>query len=148
MKKAIIFFITIGLIGLIFGSCEPTVPTETKKENSKTPLSTQEKQKIDLEVTSKELCKAYEENEVKADIKYKGKYAQITGKVISISEVLGMLTVTIADDEISFPQVSLMLEDSHKKFVAELKKGDSVTVKGEIKGLGINVDISDVTFIK
>jgi hypothetical protein len=59
-----------------------------------------------------------------------------------------MLTVTIADDETSFPQVSLLLEDSHKKFVAKLKNGNNVTVKGTIKGLGINVNVNNVTFIK
>lgn len=169
MNKTLrVILISIGAVGftIVFcmvlllcalAACDTTTTspaTEKVKTEVKQPVKTEIKankkteRKIEVEVTADKIIKDYEENEIKADKTYKGKYAKITGgQVTSISETLGILSVNIAHKQYTFPEISLMLEDKHKNYVSELKKGDKVNIKGFIKGLGFNVDINDITFI-
>lgn len=108
-----------------------------------TPKATEE---IIAKIEASKLIKDYEANEIAADKKYKNKKYEITGKVNQISEVLGIFTVSLSDEEYAIVSVSLRLKESDKDVVANLNKGDEVTVIGTIKGKGWDVDVKDVKF--
>lgn len=103
----------------------------------------------EIKYTARELDRAYAENEVATDEVLKGKLVVIKGIIQSIdkdftdSVVLSMRT----DDEYMPARISM--EDSEKKAVASLRKGDLVTV--QCKGVMRSFDspsASDCTFYR
>lgn len=92
-----------------------------------------------------ELTAFYEENEVKADLELKGKTIYVTGFVSQIKkDVMGNIYVTLKGGD-TFREVQCFLKD--EMVASELKKGMSVTFKGNCKGLMMNVLVEDCEFI-
>lgn len=101
-----------------------------------------------MTVDYKQLYKDYEENAIKADGKYKDKLIQITGKVDDIfREVMGHPYVTFSVDKY-FQHVQAVFSKDEESKVAELKKGQTITVRGRCKGKTMNVLIDDCIIIK
>lgn len=96
-----------------------------------------------IKVTAKDLSAAYEANEVKADQTYKGKTAEITGKVDSIGVILNSTYVTLsAEKEYSIVSVQCFFDDKAEiDKVSNLTKGDAVTFQGVIEGKSLNVEV-------
>lgn len=88
-----------------------------------------------MKVTAAELAAAYDENEVKADEKYKGHKVEVTGVVSGIDSSIGDEPVVRLAGK-SFD--SVMAHDVPKRDAANLKKGESVTLvckaDGEVIG--------------
>lgn len=145
MKHKILTVVLVfGLFGVIgsFGNNDTggndSVPTSTSSE------TVQEKQ-VEATVSAVDLATAYEENEVKADKDYKGKLAEITGSVESIDVMAGQTFIVLsAGKDFAITQTQCFFknqEDIDK--IAELKKGDTVTLTGIIDGKSINVGVND-----
>ena len=104
----------------------------------------------DIVITAKDLVKAYDDNEVAADKKYKNKSAEITGTIYDISVVLGVTSVTLSsDDDSIWTTVNCAFKDKNEiDKIADMSKGDTVTILGTIKGstLGISIEVSDCSF--
>jgi len=104
----------------------------------------------DIVITAKDLVKAYDDNEVAADKLYKNKSAEITGTIYDISVVLGVTSVTLSsDDDSIWTTVNCAFKDKNEiDKIADMSKGDTVTILGTIKGstLGISIEVSDCSF--
>lgn len=96
--------------------------------------------KVDYEVSAKELYTAYEQNEISADNKYKGKKLAVTGVIKDIgNDVLNNSYITLKTDNL-FGSVQCFL---NKKDVAKLSKGANVTIIGKCTGLFGTVGLKD-----
>lgn len=82
-----------------------------------------------IAVDAKVLTKEYDTNELAADGKYKGKLLAVTGKIASIAETLGNVTVQL-DGHNAVISVMCSFEESEKASVAKLKKGQTTTLVG------------------
>jgi hypothetical protein len=100
-----------------------------------------------LEVEVKALLAAYKENEVDADDRYKGKVVVVSGKVDDIGkDILDDAYVTVgtgAAFELPTAQCSLGDPTDAKG----LKKGQAITVRGEVRGLMMNVQLGDCVVV-
>lgn len=132
---AILIVLALGVVGALGGGS----PTEEAEEKQ-----------IELTATAKEISQDYHDNEVKADKKYKDKYSEITGKVTDISVTLGQVYIVLDgvsefDETILAPDVQCFFSDDEKEIekLEELKKGDEVTVIGDIDGMSMNVGVNN-----
>lgn len=109
---------------------------EVKKEDAK-----KEEVKEVVAVSAVDLAKAYEENEVNADKNYKGKTASIEGEVSDIGVAFNQTYITLsAGKDFAIIETQCFFDDKAEvDKVANLKKGDKVTVQGVIDGKSINV---------
>ena len=117
-------------------------PAEDKKEEPK---------KVEaIKVSAVDLAAAYEGNEVKADKTYKDKAVEVTGKVKDIGVILGQTYVVLSSGkDFSITDVQCFFKDKAEiDKVAELNKGDTVTITGEVDGKSMNVGINDCILIK
>lgn len=99
----------------------------------------------EITVTADELAKAYSENELGADQTYKGKKAQISGKMDSVSEVLGHKSLRLTgNDEFQFNGVTCPISNDQVDKAAALQKGAEVTVVATIDGFNqLDVELKD-----
>lgn len=102
------------------------------------------------EVDIKTLLKEYKDNEVRADGQFKDKYVQVTGKVGDIKkDITNSIYVTLGTGAaFEIPQVQCFFDDIHAQKAASLSKGATVTVKGRVSGLMMNVLVKDCEFVK
>lgn len=88
-----------------------------------------------IKVTAVNLYKEYDSNEVKADKKYKGQEIEVTGKVADISkDFLGEIYISISTGAI-FSNVMVYFEKSEEDKIAELDKGQNITIVGNGDGM-------------
>lgn len=98
-----------------------------------------------MTVPLKTLLSEYKDNELRSDGKWKGKVVQVTGSVTSIKkDIVGSPYVTLGTGApFEIPSVQCMLDDSSSGRASSLSKGRTVTVKGRVTGLMMNVLLSD-----
>ena len=103
-----------------------------------------------LAVSLSTLLADYKNNEVGADMKYKGKILRVTGKAGSIKkDILDNIYVTIGTGkQFEIPEVQAFFDDQHAAKAASLSKGQSVTVQGRCEGLMMNVLLKDSVFVE
>lgn len=120
MKTNTFFALALLLISIL--AC--SVP-ETKKVDTS---------KVEITITAKDLTKAYKDNEVAADGKYKGKVIAASGKVSNIAETFGNVTVSLEGHDIVI-SVMCSFDESQKSNVAKLKTGQQTTLVGVGDGM-------------
>ena len=90
---------------------------------------------IDIETTPQEICGEYEDNEVSADNKYKGKKVAITGTIERI------IKSGFSDDPIIvfkgtfIKDVKFYFSKDSNNEISNLSKGDEITIVGTCKGM-------------
>ena len=90
-----------------------------------------------LTVNSKNLYNDYNNNEIAADDKYKGKIIQVKGTIRDIgNDIMDEAYVTLIGDEF-FGDVQCFFTD--KSYLVDVKKGQNINVVGYCDGLFINV---------
>ena len=95
---------------------------------------------IDIETTPQEICDEYEDNEVSADNKYKGKKVAITGTIERI------IKSGFSDDPIIvfkgtfIKDVKFYFSKDSNNEISNLSKGDKITIVGTCKGMTL-VDV-------
>lgn len=156
LKKILIgvavVFVGLIILGMIIGDDTKSAKVETTASNepvqATTPAVAQPKEEV-ITVGVEELCTSYEKNEVAADKKYKGKLIKITGKVDDIKkDILDDLYVTLKrqkDFELCQPQC--FFDDEHEDQLANLNKGQTVTIIGRADGLFMNVIIREARLV-
>jgi len=88
-----------------------------------------------MEVSYQKLYKDYSENAIRADSLYKGKLLKLTGKVADINrEIAGEPYVTFAIDDF-IKNVRLTFQKTEESKIADLRKGQTITVEGTCGGL-------------
>lgn len=156
LKKILIgvavVFVGLMVLGMIIGDDTKTASVESTASNEPVkavaPETKQPKEEV-ITVGVEELCTSYEKNEVAADKKYKGKLIKITGKVDDIKkDILDDLYVTLKrqkDFELCQPQC--FFDDEHEDQLANLNKGQTVTIIGRADGLFMNVIIKEARLV-
>ena len=94
-----------------------------------------------VKISASKLYKEYNENEIAADEKYKGKIIEVTGVIRDIgNDIMDNAYITLVGDEY-FGDIQCYFNE--KSVVAKLSKGKRVTVIGSCSGLMINVQINN-----
>lgn len=141
MKNQINNLLIVGLffLSVVLGCSTPANTSQTSNSSTKSsesesknaPDSTSEKP---VSVSAKELTKTYDENELAADEKYKGKMLAVSGKISNIAETLGNLTISLEGHDV-VKSVMCSFDESEKSNIAKLKKGQQVTLVGKGDGM-------------
>ena len=125
MKNSLTFFSILFFSIIALASLEndaPPINSETK------PV---------LKVTSKTLYKEYNNNEIAADDKYKGKIIQVRGTIRDIGkDIMDDAYISLIGDDF-FGDVQCFFPD--KSYLLNLKKGQRVNVIGYCDGLFMNI---------
>ena len=101
--------------------------------------------KPEYTVSAQELYKAYEDNGVAADEKYKDKVILVNGIVETIDkDITDAIYVTLKTSMYS-ASVQCLFANSHTKEAASLKKGTKVSIKGKVDGKLGNVILRGCT---
>ena len=92
-------------------------------------------------ISASKLYKEYNENEIAADEKYKGKIIEVTGVIRDIgNDIMDNAYITRVGNEY-FGDIQCYFNE--KSVVAKLSKGKRITVIGSCSGLMINVQINN-----
>lgn len=98
-----------------------------------------------------DLVEEYKENEVSADSKYKGKTVKVTGIVKDIGkDILDSAYITIGDGKDitwDYAQCYFKNKDEIAK-VANLQKGDTVTLIGKVGSYSLTLTINKCEFFE
>eukprot|EP00914_Ancora_sagittata_P003297 GHVO01006842.1.p1 GENE.GHVO01006842.1~~GHVO01006842.1.p1 ORF type:complete len:169 (+),score=5.55 GHVO01006842.1:27-533(+) len=138
--SAITFIIFIMIVvGSVGSRVNDVIEEEAKKVKIVDDVKN-DKVKPDMVITAYELSRDYEENELRADKKYKGKLVKVDGEVEDISKILGSSGITLVGYEFSW--ISCNFAEVDEESIAKLDKGDKVSVVGYIDGYGFSVDMS------
>ncbi|MDB4547522.1 OB-fold putative lipoprotein [Akkermansiaceae bacterium] len=88
-------------------------------------------------VTDKEIAKAFNENEVSANMTYENKVGTVTGKITGISKDFGVYSIML--DGGDWTGVACNFDGDVSKQLAPLKTGQRITIKGFCDGMYGNV---------
>lgn len=101
-----------------------------------------------IPIDAKALSREYDNNEIAADQKYKGKVMAVTGKVDDIAETFGNVTIQMQGYKEIGMNVMCSFEDNAKAAVANVKKGSTITMIGTVTGAtaGLYVDMDECHF--
>jgi hypothetical protein len=97
-----------------------------------------------IAVTATALVAEYQENAVAADKKYEGKRLRVTGTIEDFGkDVLDTAYIVLkgGSGDFNLHDVQCMFRENRESEIASLKKGQTVTIEGEVEGeaLGFNV---------
>ena len=92
-------------------------------------------------ISASKLYKEYNENEIAADEKYKGKIIEVTGVIRDIgNDIMDNAYITLVGNEY-FGDIQCYFNE--KSVLASLSKGKRITVMGSCSGLMMNVHLND-----
>ena len=115
---------------LAFGSTDDSESIEATSVANAAP---------DFRISAKELYSEYDANGVAADLKYKGKILAVTGTVDNIDkDIMDDIYVTLEGDDF-IGSIQCFFADSHVGEAASLRKGQTLTIKGQCNGQLMNV---------
>jgi len=144
--KKILIGIAVIFVGLI--ALGIIVGDDKKASSSGTSQEAAPKENV-ITVGVEELCKEYAKNEIAADKKYKGNLVKITGRVDDVKkDIMDSLYVTLkrqGDFELCQPQC--FFDDEHEDQLANLNKGQKITIIGRVDGLMMNVLIKEAKLV-
>jgi hypothetical protein len=147
-SKAAVFWILGGFLLLFVVTCSICVnavpKSTTNVPTAPTPIQTPTPQVI--QVSAAELSKAYEKNQVAADLIYEGKTLLVTGIVSSIGKDIFNYPYVVINDGSQFAinGVQCSFSKSSETELAKLSKGQTVRIQGTQYGYSIlNVMLKD-----
>ena len=107
------------------------VKPKVEKAKEEKPKAEEKPKEEVIIITALDLYNAYDENEVSADLKYRDKQLEVTGKVKDIGkDIFDKIYVTL-DVGAVIGSVYLSFEKGQEDKIAGLKKGQSLTVVGK-----------------
>ncbi len=125
----IILGILVVIIGIgMFGS------GLSGNNNTKPTSSNAQQQEEVMVVDYKTLHADYMANPISADEKYRGKTLQLTGQVGTIDREIDQRTYVTFDIDEYFNNVRITFKKDQESKVAQLSKGQTITIKGKCTG--------------
>jgi len=108
-----------------------------------------EQQMPAIKVSAVTLAAAYKDNEVAADAKYKGQIVEVTGIVDSIGkDILDTPYITLSTTQYSFENIQCMFSKTDEPELAAVTKGKSITLRGEVSGKVMNVQVNGCSIVQ
>lgn len=129
------------VLAAIFGESETEPASVTTSNQTTTNAASQ----ADFNISATQLVADYDQNEVAADKKYKGKQVRLTGIVNEVR--VGLFDTPVVElgsgREFEFDTVSAEFKDKDDPFMETLRKGQQVTITCRVTGriiIGVNVN--------
>ena len=98
-------------------------------------------------ITAPELMRAYSENEIAADLKYKGKIMVVSGKVTArAKDIMDNIYVALFSARPLF-SVQCFFNDSQARRIAAVQIGSQVRIQGRVDGKMGNVMLKDCRLV-
>lgn len=134
--KAVVVVILLVIAGT---QAQGDVPGKQLAKSEDVQTKSQEKvvPKIEaIKVTAAQVVADYKANEVAADAKYKGKTLEISGAIETIGkDIADTPYITFYTSEYAIiDKVQCVFSRSDEEVLAELSKGQKITVQGEVSG--------------
>lgn len=130
--------ITICIIvaAICFGAIIGIIASEDSTSDSQSGIENESEIKY-IEISANDIYSAFQENEIAADEKFNGKLVKITGIISSInsSGILTSANILLSVDGSFFGCVQCNFNSTNSKALANIKKGQSVTIIGTCGGL-------------
>lgn len=140
-------FYSLLILGVFFVLAVASGEEETEKEVAE-KLETEEA----IQISSTQIYKDYDDNEVAADNKYKGKVVEVKGKIIGISKNFSDDIVIklngLINNEYEIVGVGCTFSKSHSSEAASLNKGQIITIRGICDGKLMGPNISGCSLVK
>lgn len=133
LKPHLVSLGVVVLFGLVAGGSLDT-DRDTKAVQSQAPS---------YSVSAEHLASEYKENEVAADMKYKGRVVAVSGKVESIGKDIMDQAYIVVGGEGFLDGVQCTFTEAQNLAVAQVSKGQSVRLKGEVTGKMGNVQVKN-----
>ncbi|MCK9362095.1 MAG: OB-fold putative lipoprotein [Syntrophales bacterium] len=124
--KIVVGLIVLGVIGSFMGKNSRETPQAPKPAAKPTEI---------ISITSEQLYKEYEANEVAADPKYKDKTLKVSGTIRAIGKTIGDKPyVNLSTGPFSHQVMVMFPADTYNNQLAAYKKGDAIEVTGTCTG--------------
>lgn len=142
-KLSVIHWIGIVLLGMITLAVLSGNKNSHQAATSASGSSKPVEHATDVKIH--QILSDYKNNEVNADNKYKGKLIRVTGLVDDIKkDFTDSLYVTIGTGaEFEIPVIQAFFDDTKNNQLAQLQKGQNITVTCRVDGLMMNVLAKD-----
>lgn len=141
-KAKVISFAWLVLTLAIVGAQDGKNASST---SSRTASSAKAKPAKIMQVNIHDILSAYQNNEIGADNRYKGKMIQVTGIVGDIKkDIMDNLYVTLGTGaQFEIPQIQAFFDSSMNKQLGQLHKKQKLTLVCRVDGLMMNVLAKD-----
>jgi predicted PurR-regulated permease PerM len=145
LKIAIVIVLFI-IAGVVTGNSGSPVKTATSAKSQ----PTQQAQPSAINVSAAQLFSDYSANQVAADAKYKNNLVEVTGIVGNIGkDILDNPYILLTDgQEYSLTGVQCSFSQSDNSQLATVSKGQQITLRGNVSGLMMNVEVSGCQIVK
>lgn len=129
------FFLLLTLTG---SNDDEAVPSSTTSSTA-----SQHRSLAPIAITAIALYAAYEENEIAADRKYKGRVVHVEGEIVDIGrDIVGEMYVALKTGAL-IGCVQCMFKEQHESALASLRKGQWVVLGGRCDGKLINILVAN-----
>lgn len=126
--KVVLVLILLVLVGTTMSGSD-TATIASSKEEASAPA------KEAIKVTATKLADDYKANEVAADAKYKGNLVEVSGIIGTIGkDIIDTPYVTLTIGQYDILSVQCMFGKNDQTALANLSKGQSITLQGEVSG--------------
>lgn len=143
MIAGVSFFLLLTCVGVMAGGSKDAAKASSGETGPSAAPPEVPPEVVDVKI--QELIGTYDENELKGDQLYKGKIVRTSGKVSDVkNDVLNQPFVTVGTGkQLEIRQVQCSLTKSEAPKAADLKKGQEISVRGEVRGLMMNVQFDE-----
>lgn len=141
-------------VASIFSMKEPYTakPSTLQKDLSFSSAPAPSQSREVISVSAAEIVAAYDENEIAADARFKGRYVRVEGSIEDIGkDIMGDIYVSIDGggvDEMGLRSVQAFFVDSKADVIANLRTGQAIVIVGRVDGLMMNVLLRDSTVVQ
>jgi hypothetical protein len=153
MNRCLLLWLVVGLVGcgsdtphsqpsIVVKTSTPVIPSHQQEDTTEMPT---------IKTTAKEIVEEFNNNEIVAEMKYKGKFAQVNGIISGIGlDSFGDPFIDLDTGKGRMTRLHCRVVESDKSKAAEAKKGAAATVVGQATGsvLGVNLDKCRVVSIE
>lgn len=97
-----------------------------------------------IDITASQLLSEYQNNEVAADLKYKGRMLRVSGIVESVgTDILGSPYIVVVESAGDWSGVQCVYPQTtyFQQLLAELNTGDAIAVTGECEGYPLSLHV-------
>lgn len=105
-----------------------------------------------IEVTALDLHSSYKKNEVAADMRFKGKYVMVSGRIESIGkDILNNMYVSLKSQKNRYQMLGFIqcfFGSRYKQQLANLSKGQQVVLLGKVSGKMGNILVKNCRVMK
>ena len=149
LKWIFLLLVIFVIIGAASGGKKNPSSSKTPKSEASSSEKTEVTPITYLSVAVDDMVKELEDNALNASDRYKDAYLEITGKLSNIDSSGKYINLDPVNSDFSIYGVQCYLsDDAQRNAISNMKKGDTVTLKGQCtrvgEVLGYSLDIDEI----